>query len=86
MKLGKIIGKVWAERKVLELSGCRLHIIQPISSVGKKYGNPLIVADPQNMAGAGDLVVYVTSTDATQAFKNAAPVNASVVELVTSID
>lgn len=87
MKLGKIIGNVWADRKVEELHGCRLHIIQPMSMDGEEVGQPLVVADPQTIAGPGDLVVYVTSTDATQAFDTGvAPVNASVVELVDSID
>jgi ethanolamine utilization protein EutN len=87
MKLGKIIGKVWAERKVDELHGCRLHLIQPITSDGKKVDLPLVVADPKRIAGSGDVVVYVTSTDATQAFDSGvAPVNASVVELVDTIE
>ena len=87
MKLGKIIGKVWAEHKVDQLHGCRLHIIQPINSERKKSGKPLVVADPQHIAGQGDVVVYVTSTDATQAFDSGfAPANACVVELVDFID
>ena len=87
MKLGKVIGKVWAERKVPQLQGCRLQVIQPLSSKGEKVDNPLVVADPQHISGVGDMVVNVTSTDAIQAFdKIMAPVNASVVELVESID
>lgn len=86
MKLGKVIGRVWAERKVKQLQACRLHIVQPVSSHLKKKGHPLVVADPQNIAGPNDIVIYVTSTDATQAFDSGfAPVNASVVELVDSI-
>jgi hypothetical protein len=39
-----------------------------------------------NLASAGDTVVYVTSTDASQAFESGfAPVNASIVELVEEI-
>ena len=87
MKLGKVIGKVWAECKVEQLHACRLHVVQPVSKDRKKTGTPLVVADPQNIAGSGDYIVYVTSTDATQAFDSGfAPVNASVVELVDSID
>jgi ethanolamine utilization protein EutN len=87
MKIGKVIGKVWADRKVPLLQGCLLHVIQPISSEGQNVGRPLVVADPMNLAGSGDIVVYVTNTDATQAFDNGvAPVNASVVELIDSID
>lgn len=86
MKLGKVIGKVWAERKVSQLHACRLHVVQPVTSDFKKNGHVLVVADPQNIAGTGDTIVYVTSTDAVQAFDSAdAPVNACVVELVDTI-
>ena len=86
MKIGKVIGKVWAERKVESLKGCRLHVIQPLNSDLTKQGRPLIAADPKNLAGIGDLVVFVTSTDATQAFDSGfAPVNAAVVELIDEI-
>ncbi len=87
MKIGKVIGKIWAERKVESLSGCRLHIVQPLSKDLKKVGRPLVVADPKNIAGSGDLIVFVTSTDATQAFDSGfAPVNASVVQLIDFIE
>lgn len=87
MKIGKIIGNVWADRKVKQLQGCRLHVIQPVDSEGKEIERPLVVADPQNLAGTGDWVIYVTSTDASQACDTGfAPLNASVVELVDSID
>jgi len=83
MKLGEVIGVVWATKKVRELDGCRMMIVQPVSSTGKKMDSPLVAADPQNIAAAGDTVVFVTSTDAAQAFASGfAPVNASIVELV----
>lgn len=87
MKLGKIVGKVWAERKVSQLQACPLYIVQTIDSKGKEIGNQLVVADPQHIAGMNDTIVYVTNTDATQAFDSGiAPTNAAVVELVDSID
>ncbi|MHB9012278.1 MAG: EutN/CcmL family microcompartment protein [Ignavibacteriaceae bacterium] len=86
MKLGVVIGVVWATKKVKEINGCRMYIVQPISTKGKKTDTPLVVADPQNIAAAGDKVIYVTSSDATQAFESGfAPVNASIVELVDEI-
>jgi len=86
MKLGVVTGVVWASRKVEELNGCRLYIVQPVSSEGKITTNPLVVADPKRLAAPGDTIVYVTSTDAAQAFDSGfAPVNASVVELVDGI-
>jgi len=86
MKLGIVTGVVWASRKVKEIDGCRMYIVQPVSSENEITESPLVVADPQRLAAPGDKVVYVTSTDATQAFDNGlAPVNASIVELVDGI-
>jgi len=86
MKLGIVIGFVWASNKAAELKGCRLSIVQPVSSDMKETDSPLVAADPMNLASAGDTVVYVTSTDASQAFESGfAPVNASIVELVETI-
>lgn len=87
MKLGRVIGKVWATNKVVQLKSCRLFVIQSINSKEQKVGDPLVAADPQNIAGIGDTVVYVTNTDAAQTFDTGfAPVNASIVELVDFID
>ena len=86
MKLGMVTGVVWASRKVKELQGCRLYVVQPVSSQGQAAGAALIAADPQRLAAAGDTVVYVTSTDAAEAFPGGyAPVNATIVELVDTI-
>ncbi len=87
MKLGMVIGKVWADKKVPQLKGCLLHVVQPVNADGKNAGKQLVVADPHNIAGPGDRVVYVTSTDASQVFESGfAPVNASVVELVDKVN
>lgn len=86
MQLGEIIGVVWASQKVPELDGCRLYIVQPVSAKGNTLGTPIVAADPQGLGAPGDRVVFVTSTDATQAFPNGfAPVNASIVELVEKV-
>ncbi len=86
MKLGIVIGVVWASRKVPELEGCRLYVVQPVSSAGTATDTPIVAADPQGIAASGDRVVYVTSTDATQAFPEGyAPVNATIVELVEEL-
>jgi ethanolamine utilization protein EutN len=86
MKLGVVIGVVWATKKVKELNGCRMYIVQPISINGTKSESSLVVADPQNLAASGDKVIYVTSTDAAEAFDSGyAPVNASIVELVDEV-
>lgn len=86
MKLGVVTGVVWASKIVKEASACRMFIVQPVSSSGEKAGSPIVAADPQALAGSGDLVLYVTSTDAAQAFESGyTPVNASIVELVDEL-
>ena len=86
MKLGVVVGVVWATKKVKEINGCRMYIVQPISAEGKITESPLVIADPKNIAATGDRVIYVTSTDAAEAFDSGfAPVNASIVELVDEI-
>lgn len=86
MKLGIVIGTAWASRKVERLKGCRLSVVQPISSEREPVGHPLVAADPKMLGGSGDTVVYVTSTDATQAFDDwFVPVSASIVELVEEV-
>jgi ethanolamine utilization protein EutN len=87
MRLCKVVGKVWAGQKVRSLEGCRFCIVQPVDDDGSAGGLTLVAADPQNIACSGDTVVVVTSTDAVQAFDAAdAPVNASIVALVDSLD
>ncbi len=85
MKLGRVTGKVWAVRKAPQLDGVRLLIVQPMASDGNNAGQELVAADPKGLAHSGDRVVYVTSTDAAEAFEQDAPVNASIVELVDSV-
>lgn len=86
MKTGIVVGVVWASKKVSELDGCRLQIVQPVMSDGQVKNNQIVVADPLGIAGVGDKVLYVTSTDAVEAFKNGnAPVNASIVGLVDEV-
>jgi ethanolamine utilization protein EutN len=87
VKIGVVIGVAWASKKVEELDGCRMYVIQPVSSEGKPTETPVVVADPKGLSGSGDTVVYVTGTDAAELFENGyAPVNASVVQLVETID
>ncbi len=86
MKLGRIVGIVWSSKKIKTLDGCRLLILQPVNSNGEEAGNTIVVADPNGIASSGDLIVYVTGTDASQSFPNGfAPINASIVELVDRV-
>jgi len=85
VKLGKVIGKVWATRKDPSLKGCRLLLVQPVDDEGRPQDRVVVTADPGTIAGGGDLVVIVTNTDATETFDRAPPVNAAVVAKVDEI-
>ncbi len=85
MKLGRVVGSVWSERKVATLKGVRLLVVQPVSGDGRDAGRLLVAADPLGAASCGDTVVYVTSTDAADAFPCDTPVNASVAMLVDTV-
>jgi ethanolamine utilization protein EutN len=86
MKLAVVTGTVWATRKAPELEGCRLLLVQPVSAERAPAGASLVAADPGGLGTPGDLVVFVTSTDAAAAFPGGfAPVNASIVELVETV-
>ena len=43
MKVGKVIGNIWATRKEDKLAGLKLMIVQPVSlTTGEAYGTPLL--------------------------------------------
>lgn len=73
MKLGNVVGSVWATRKASCLQGQTFLIIE---SEGQK-----IVAADQVGAGPGDKVLLATGTVASK-FCMEAPVDAAVVAIV----
>jgi len=45
MKVGKVIGNIWATRKEDKLAGLKLMIVQPVSlTTGEAYGTPLVAS------------------------------------------
>lgn len=85
MNLGRVIGNVWATRKVESLKGRRLLIVQPLTFDRREAGDPLIALDTMD-AGAGDHVIYVSSTEATIPFRPAlTPTDATIVGVVDSV-
>jgi ethanolamine utilization protein EutN len=73
MKIGKVIGSVWATRKAQCLQGQTFLIV-------KSEGDEIVAAD-QVGAGPGDRVLLVTGTVASR-FCMDAPVDAAVVAIV----
>jgi len=73
MKIGKVVGSVWATRKAQCLQGQTFLVV-------KSEGDEIVAAD-QVGAGPGDRVLLVTGTVASR-FCMDAPVDAAVVAIV----
>ena len=73
MKIGKVVGSVWATRKAQCLQGQPFLVVQ-------SEGEQIVAAD-QEGAGVGDRVLLATGTVASRYFMDA-PVDADVVAIV----
>lgn len=82
MKLGIIVGKVWATQKDPQLKGVKLYVLQPVDEKKEKMGKPIIAADTVG-AGEGELVYWVGAREATFALPGRKiPCDASIVGIV----
>ena len=78
MKVGKVIGNIWATRKEDKLAGLKLMIVQPVSlTTGEAYGTPLVASDVIG-AGVGERVLYVNGSSGGPDI----PVDAAIVGIV----
>ena len=87
MNLGRVIGRIWATRKLPDLEGLKLLVLQPMDLAdGSDVGSPIVAADSQQ-AGEGDLVYYVTSKEASFPFNRSyTALDAAIVGHVDRID
>ena len=86
MQLGKVIGTIWATRKYETVTGYKMQLVQPINSKMKKIGDPIIALDTVG-AGPGEIIYYVTASEAVIPLNvDMAPVDASIVGIVDSIN
>jgi ethanolamine utilization protein EutN len=86
MELGKVIGTIWATRKYESLNGYKMQLVQPINAELKKLGQPIIALDTIG-AGPGEIVYYITASEAVIPLDvDMAPVDASIVGIVDSIN
>jgi ethanolamine utilization protein EutN len=63
MKLARVIGTIWATRRIPHMEGATLQLIQPLDGELAEAGEPLAAADTVG-AGPGELVLYTTSYEA----------------------
>ena len=78
MKIGRVVGRVVATRRVAGLEGVRLLWLQPLDETLRESGPRLIDADAQQ-AGPGDLVHWIGGREASMALPDPfVPVDAAV--------
>lgn len=87
MKVGKVIGNIWATRKEEKLSGFKLLLVQPLNVLDNSaVGVPLVAADIIG-AGVGERVIFVGGSSARNAAgDNSTPVDATVVGIVDDME
>jgi ethanolamine utilization protein EutN len=86
MFFAEVIGTIWATRKDPNLHSFKLQLIQPLNAKKEKTGSPIVAVDTIG-AGVGEIVFYITATEAVIPLPvEKAPVDASIVGIVDRID
>lgn len=87
MRIGKVIGNIWATRKEDKLSGLKLLIIQPLNVLTDSIDLAPIVAADIIGAGVGEKVIYVSGSTARGAIGDMqTPVDTTVVGIVDGLE
>ena len=85
MLLGRVVGCVWSTVKDSQLEGQRLLLVQPLTPELKTTGKRLVCADWTG-AGAGELIYWTRSKEASYAFLPAeVPVDATITGIVDDV-
>ncbi len=83
MKIGRIIGNIWATRKDERLAGIKLLVVQPLNLLTEGPIEAPIVAADIIGAGVGEKVIYVGGSSARGAAGSSdIPVDATIVGIV----
>jgi len=86
MILGRVIGTIWATRKYEAVKGYKMQFVQPINSNYEELGEPIVALDTIG-AGPGEIVFYITASEAVIPLDvDMAPVDASIVGIVDSMN
>ncbi len=83
MKIGRIIGNIWATRKDERLAGLKLLVVQPLNLLDDSpIDSPVVAADIIG-AGVGEKVIYVGGSSARGAAgAQDIPVDATIVGII----
>jgi microcompartment protein CcmK/EutM len=86
VNLARVVGTIWATRKVPDLDGAKIQVIEPLSLELEPIAKPIAAVDTVG-AGEGELVTYVTAYEAViPFFRPMVPIDASIVGIVDHID
>ena len=87
MNIARVIGKVWATKKLPDLEGLKFLVLQPMEMRDQTPAGDIIVAADSQQAGEGDLVYYVTSKEASFPFdRRHTALDAAIVGHVDRVD
>ncbi len=86
MRLGRVMGRVWASVKSDQFEGLKLLLVQPITADGSDTGQPLVAVDAVG-AGAGETIYWCRGREASLALLPAeVGADAAVVGIVDSVE
>lgn len=85
MKIGKVIGNLWATRKFENLSGEKFLIVK-ILEQGNVFKDELFVACDRIGAGNGDLVLLTEGSSARKIGDDNIPIDCSVIGIIDSME
>jgi len=87
MKIGKVVGKIWATRKDARLEGYKLLLVQPLNILDNSQDRVPIVAIDTIGAGVGETVIFVGGSSARSVARdNNTPVDATIVGIVDDLE
>lgn len=86
MKIGKVIGNLWATKKDDSLKGMKLLVVAPYNVQTKEQGTPIVAGDTIG-AGVGEMVIWIQgSMSRVAAPSNDIAVDAVIVGIVDGVD
>lgn len=86
MKIGKVVGNVWATKKETSLEGLKLLVVQLYDPTDNKNESCIVAVDTVG-AGTGEDVLVVSGSSARAAMtKDKIPVDATIVGIIDEVE
>lgn len=85
MRVGKVIGNVWATKKDPALEGLKLLVVEEINPRTEISSKTVIAADTVG-AGTGEMVIMVNGSSARTALDPAVPVDCTIIGIIDELE